>query len=93
MLALDPATGKLKWHYQFTPHDLHDWDATETPVLVDANFRGQPRKLMLHGESQRVLLRARPTDRQASAGRAVRQEAHVGERHRRGRTSQTAAGQ
>jgi alcohol dehydrogenase (cytochrome c) len=41
--------GKLKWYYQFTPHDLHDWDATETPVLVDAQFRGEPRKLMLQG--------------------------------------------
>jgi alcohol dehydrogenase (cytochrome c) len=49
ILALDPATGKLKWYYQFTPHDLHDWDATETPVLVDAQFRGQPRKLILQG--------------------------------------------
>lgn len=49
VLALDPALGKLKWYYQFTPHDLHDWDATETPVLVDAQFHGQPRKLMLQG--------------------------------------------
>jgi PQQ-dependent dehydrogenase (methanol/ethanol family) len=49
VLALDPVTGKLRWHYQFTPHDLHDWDATETPILVDANFRGQPRKLLLQG--------------------------------------------
>ena len=49
VIALDPESGKLRWHYQFTPHDLHDWDATETPVLVDANFRGQPRKLMLQG--------------------------------------------
>ncbi len=49
VLALEPATGKLKWYYQFTPHDLHDWDATETPVLVDASFQGQPRKLLLHG--------------------------------------------
>ncbi|HLK64571.1 MAG TPA: PQQ-dependent dehydrogenase, methanol/ethanol family [Bryobacteraceae bacterium] len=49
VVALDPATGKLRWHYQFTPHDLHDWDATETPVLVDATFRGQPRKLLLQG--------------------------------------------
>ena len=49
ILALDPSTGKLKWHYQFTPHDLHDWDATETPLLVDAEFRGQRRKLMLQG--------------------------------------------
>jgi len=49
VLALDPATGMLKWYYQFTPHDLHDWDATETPVLVDAQFHGEPRKLMLQG--------------------------------------------
>jgi alcohol dehydrogenase (cytochrome c) len=49
VLALDPASGKLKWHYQFTPHDLHDWDATETPLLVDAPFHGEPRKLMLQG--------------------------------------------
>jgi alcohol dehydrogenase (cytochrome c) len=50
ILALDAKTGKLKWHYQFTPHDLWDWDSTETPVLVDANWQGQPRKLMLHGD-------------------------------------------
>jgi PQQ-dependent dehydrogenase (methanol/ethanol family) len=49
VVALDPPTGKLKWYYQFTPHDLHDWDATETPTLVDAEFHGEPRKLMLQG--------------------------------------------
>jgi alcohol dehydrogenase (cytochrome c) len=40
VLALDPDSGKLKWHYQFTPHDTHDWDATEIPVLIDATFQG-----------------------------------------------------
>ncbi len=49
ILALDGKTGKLKWHYQFTPHDLWDWDATETPVLIDAQWQGRPRKLLLHG--------------------------------------------
>jgi alcohol dehydrogenase (cytochrome c) len=48
ILALDRKTGALKWHYQFTPHDLWDWDATQTSVLVDADWQGQPRKLMLH---------------------------------------------
>jgi len=48
VLALDPATGKLKWHYQFTPHDVRDWDANEPLVLVDADFQGKPRKLLLH---------------------------------------------
>jgi alcohol dehydrogenase (cytochrome c) len=48
ILALDRKTGTLKWHYQFTPHDLWDWDATQTSVLVDAEWKGAPRKLMLH---------------------------------------------
>jgi len=47
VLALDPATGRLRWHYQFTPHDLHDWDAQQTPMLIDAIWSGQPRKLLL----------------------------------------------
>ena len=50
ILALDRKTGKLKWHYQFTPHDLWDWDSTETSVLVDAPWQGQTRKLMLHAD-------------------------------------------
>ena len=47
ILALDAKTGKLKWYYQFTPHDVHDWDAQEPPVLVDTNWQGQPRRLLL----------------------------------------------
>jgi alcohol dehydrogenase (cytochrome c) len=47
VLALDPDTGKLKWHFQFTPHDLFDYDATQVPVLVDAPYRGKTRKLLL----------------------------------------------
>jgi alcohol dehydrogenase (cytochrome c) len=47
VLALDPDTGKLKWHFQFTPHDLFDYDATETPVLVDLAVDGQVRKLLV----------------------------------------------
>lgn len=47
VLALDPNTGKLKWYFQFTPHDLFDYDATETPVLIDATYKGEPRKLLV----------------------------------------------
>ena len=50
IVALDPKTGKLRWHFQFTPHDLHDWDAVQPPVLVDAAFHGRPRKLLLHAD-------------------------------------------
>jgi PQQ-dependent dehydrogenase (methanol/ethanol family) len=47
VLALDPATGKMKWYFQFNKHDTHDWDATETPVLIDIPFRGIKRKLLV----------------------------------------------
>jgi len=46
VLALDPDTGKLKWYFQFTPHDLFDYDATEVPVLIDAPYGGKSRKLL-----------------------------------------------
>ncbi|WP_051670224.1 PQQ-dependent dehydrogenase, methanol/ethanol family [Bryobacter aggregatus] len=47
VLALDPHTGKMKWYFQFTPHDTHDWDATQTLVLIDGVVRGKPRKLLV----------------------------------------------
>ncbi len=46
IVALNPDTGKLVWYYQVSPHDVHDWDATETPVLIDGVIDGQPRKLL-----------------------------------------------
>ncbi|MBI4886762.1 MAG: PQQ-dependent dehydrogenase, methanol/ethanol family [Acidobacteria bacterium] len=47
IVALDTETGKLRWHYQFTPHDLHDWDATQVPILADLTIAGQPRKVVM----------------------------------------------
>ena len=47
VLALDPDTGKLKWYFQFTPHDLFDFDAVETPILIDAVYQGTARKLLV----------------------------------------------
>ncbi len=47
MIALDPDTGKLKWHFQFTPHDTHDWDAVADPVLVDLTIGGRAVKAVI----------------------------------------------
>jgi len=47
VLALDAKTGKLRWYYQFTPHDVHDWDATEPLLLIDTKFKGRDRKLLM----------------------------------------------
>jgi len=46
IVALNPETGKMAWYFQSSPHDTHDWDATQTPVLVDGQIDGAPRKLL-----------------------------------------------
>ena len=47
VVALNAKTGQLKWHFQFTPHDVWDYDAQETPALIDADWQGKPRKLLV----------------------------------------------
>src|SRR5208282_945225 len=46
VVALRPDTGKMVWYFQASPHDTHDWDATQVPVLFDGEMNGQPRKLL-----------------------------------------------
>jgi alcohol dehydrogenase (cytochrome c) len=48
IVAVNVDTGKIAWHYQTSPHDTHDWDSTETPILIDGDFNGKPRKMVLH---------------------------------------------
>ncbi len=50
VVALDRKTGALKWYYQFTPHDTHDWDSVQPMLLVDEMWQGRPRKLLMHGD-------------------------------------------
>jgi len=47
LIALDPDTGAKKWHFQYTPHDMNDWDSTQTPMLVDGSTGGQTRKMVV----------------------------------------------
>jgi alcohol dehydrogenase (cytochrome c) len=47
-LAIDVKTGKMLWYFQYTPHDLHDWDASQPIVLADTKWKGQDRKLLFH---------------------------------------------
>src|SRR5215467_6731407 len=55
LLAIDPDTGKLKWYFQFTPHDLYDYDGVQTPVLVDTQYKGKPRKLLIEANRNGFL--------------------------------------
>ncbi|HXW92683.1 MAG TPA: PQQ-dependent dehydrogenase, methanol/ethanol family [Terriglobales bacterium] len=55
ILALDADTGKLKWYFQFTPHDVFDYDGVETPVLIDAPYQGGRRKLIVQANRNGYL--------------------------------------
>jgi alcohol dehydrogenase (cytochrome c) len=55
VVALDVDTGKMKWHYQFTPHDELDYDSTQVPVLADIEWRGSPRKVMLWANRNGIM--------------------------------------
>ena len=50
VVALDAKTGTLKWYFQFTPHETHDWDSTGSLILTDQMWQGKPRKLLMHGD-------------------------------------------
>jgi len=54
-LAIDVKTGRMLWYFQYTPHDLHDWDANQPIVLVDAKWKGRDRKLLLHANRNGFL--------------------------------------
>ena len=82
---------RCKWHYQFTPHDLWDWDATQTSVLVDADWQGQPRQADAARRAATASSTCSIARRQAAAVEAVRQEPDVGQRHRRRRPPDQAA--
>ncbi len=62
VVALDADTGKLKWYFQFTPHDLFDYDAVETPVLVDTIYQGKNRKLLVEANRNGFLYLLDRTD-------------------------------
>ena len=81
VLALDPDTGKLKWHFQFTPHDLYDYDALETPMLVDTDLQRGAAQAAGAGQSQRIPLRAGSPQWEVSFGVAFCRKADLGEAH------------
>jgi alcohol dehydrogenase (cytochrome c) len=70
VVALDPNTGKLKWYFQFTPHDVHDYDAMAPPSLIDAMWEGKPRKLMVQANRNGFLYVLDRTNGKFLLGRA-----------------------
>ena len=92
VVALDADTGKLKWHYQFTPHDELDYDSTQVPVLADISVPRAAAQGDVVGEPQRPDVRARSQDRRVPARQAVR-EGQLDGRLRPQRPAEARAGQ
>ena len=86
VLALDADTGELEWYFQFTPHDVWDWDAAQIPVLADTEFDGQQRKLMLWANRNAFFYVLDRGDRRVLA-RQVFCQADLGGAHRRERST------
>ena len=82
-----PKTGALKWHFQYTPHDVWDWDAQQPPVLVDAEWQGQPRRLLLHANRNGFFYVLDRTTGALLLAKPFVEEAHLGARDRAGRPS------
>lgn len=79
VVALDVETGKLKWHYQFTPHDEFDWDSVQVPVLAEIDWQGKPRKVMLWANRNGFFYVLDRTSGQFLLGKAfVKQNWNVG---------------
>ena len=79
VVALDPNTGRRKWHYQFTPNDSHDWDANQDLVLIDRPWQGQPRKLLVQANRNGFYYVLDRTDGKFLMGRPfVKQTWNVG---------------
>lgn len=79
ILALDPDSGRLAWHYQISPHDTHDWDSAEDLILADSDIEGRPRKVLLHADRNGFFYTLdRATGRLISAVPYVRQSWNKG---------------
>ena len=68
IVALNSDSGKLAWAFELSPHDTHDWDAVETPVLVDADFHGEPKKMLMQTSRNGYLVLDRTKQKRSSDG-------------------------
>ena len=85
LLALDPDTGKLKWYFQFSPHNLYDYDAVRDAGAGRRALQGPSAQAHRHREPQRLPLHPRPDQRPIPLRKAVRAATELGQRHRRKR--------
>ncbi len=89
-IALDADTGELRWHFQFVPHDVHDWDAVQVPVLVDDDWKGRARESSCTGPTATASTMSSIARRAAFSSGPLR-EADLGQRARRERPAHSSS--
>ena len=82
LIAVDVATGKMKWYFQTSPHDMHDWDSAQTPVLFEGTVGGKKRKLVATAARNGYFFTLDRDDRREGRGHEVRQRHQLGQVHR-----------
>ncbi len=90
LVAVNVDTGKMAWHYQTAPHDMHDWDSAQTPVLVDAPFKGRMRKLVMTAARNGYFFVRRSRDRRAPADQQATARRPTGSRRSTSRAGRGA---
>ena len=80
LIAVNVDTGKMAWYFQTSPHDMHDWDSAQTPVLIDGRRQGQAAQAGLDRGAQRLLLHARSRHRREHRDDEVRHRRPTGSR-------------
>ena len=78
LVAVNVDTGKMAWYFQTSPHDTHDWDSAQTPILIDGDDQRQAAQARLDRGAQRLLLHGRSRDRRARRHREVRRRRRTG---------------
>ena len=91
VVALDARSGRLKWHFQFTPHNVWDWDAQQPTVLIDAAWEGRPRKLLVQASRNGFFYVLDRTDGKFLLGETIRRPPDMGARDRRRRAAGAGA--
>ena len=89
LVAVNVDTGKMAWYFQTSPHDMHDWDSAQTPILIDGVIDGKKTEARLDRGAQRLLLHPRPRDRRAHRLEQVRPGDELGQERRAERLAET----
>ena len=81
-LAIDAATGKIRWYHQYTPNDTMDYDESGSHILIDTKVNGEDRKIVTQRRAQRLRLQLRSLERPVPQGHAIRVEGDLDQGHR-----------